>query len=493
MSNAETFGHVSHRIPCALLALVVLAIGSLQETVFCADAAWGATEIPNPQGGDRDRCGRGGKKSAVCDPDGFISPSDADTIDGLINFIHDGSHGFHQYPCPGGTPGAQIAVAIVSRMKRSFGDNSDKPKRALSFAKTLHDRWGVGDRTCQNGAVLFFAISDRAMGFSIGAGLKSVVTDDHVSAIMSIIGDDLRHEKYGQAVVKAVTDIGNILSGNVPREVQHYREGNGGGFGFGIFALAVAGIIGVSSVKQIRSRQRYKRCKQVLKTIDRDRARANRQEYVATSCPICLEDFSNDAQSVARARSTSTLHEENQSPARDTVIELAPLQTSTHGSQQAADDSSDQQVVTLVCGHKFHRSCVLQWADSGSGSGRNATCPVCRRPIVNEGEGNLRNGLARENAGSRRSTAGWDLYDDEYNFRLRRAHYFYPDFVTWTMIDDWSRHRRDESQSLASSNAFSAVDPVVVAREARHAGASGTSFSFGGGSSVGGGGGGGSW
>lgn len=492
MYSARTSYYAPRKFRFSLLALTVLTVGNLHQAAFSANAAWGATEIPNPQGGDRDRCGRGGKNSAVCDPDGFISPSDADTIDGLINFIHDGSHGFHQYPCPGGTPGAQIAVAVVSRMKRSFGDNSDKRERAFSFAKTLHDRWGVGDRACQNGAVLFFAISDRAMGFSIGAGLKSVVTDKHVSAIMNVVGDDLRQEKYGQAVIKAVTDVGNILSGNVPRDIQHYDEGNDGGFGFGIFGLAVAGIIGVSSVRQIRSRQRYKRCKQVLKTIDRDRARANRQEYVATSCPICLEDFPDDTQAGARARSTTNLQVENQSSRPDTVIELAPLQNSGHESQQATGDGSDQQVVTLVCGHKFHRSCVLQWASSGSGSGRNATCPVCRRPIA-EGDGDVQNGLTRESVESRRRTGGWDLYDDEYNFRLRRAHYFYPDFVTWTMIDNWSRHRRDESQSLASSNAFAAVDPVVVARDARHAGSSGTSFSFGGGSSAGGGGGGGSW
>lgn len=464
----------------------------LIHTVESSDAPWDASEIPNPQGSGRDKCRRGGKSSAICDPDGYLSPSDGDTIDGVINFIHEGSHGFQAFPCAGGEPGAQLAVAIVSRMKGSAGVSSDKKDLAFRFARSLHDRWGVGDRACQNGVVLFFAITDRAMGFSIGAGLKSVITDEHVSAIMVSISDELRQGHYGNAIISAVTDIGNILSGTVPKDIQNSMNHNKfGKFAFGFIAAAVVGTIGISSVRHIRSRRRYARCKQVLETIDRDRTRANSHEYVATSCPICLEDFSDGASPVAQGHSPLP-SADSSSLKTDRAMEMAPLHA-TRETSISKNSSGDEgnRVVTLPCGHMFHNGCVLRWID---GQGRaNNTCPVCRRPVVSAPNNNYERDPNNEYSSSRNHAAGWDIYGDEYDFRLRRARHYYPEFVSWSMIDDWSRYRHDDSRNIATSPEFTAVDPVVVAEEARHAGGSGSTFTFGGGSSAGGGGGGGSW
>lgn len=47
----------------------------------------------------------------------------------------------------------------MDRMK--MAPAADPAAVARDFAKTLHDRWGVGDRACNNGVLLLLAVQDR--------------------------------------------------------------------------------------------------------------------------------------------------------------------------------------------------------------------------------------------------------------------------------------------------------------------------------------------
>lgn len=479
-------------------ALAALAFSFVFVRVTSANASshpWLSGDLPSPQKDPDGICGRGGLKSAVCDPDGMLSQSDADTIDGLVNFIEGGTHGFNKVLCEGGDlVGAQIAVAIFEKMSCGLCLGSME-SRAFQFAKDLHDRWGVGDAKCQNGIVIVFSIKDRAMGFSIGAGVKHIFGDDKLPAVMNVMKTKLRQKQYGQAIVDGVTSVGNILSGRSPPEVDEASVGSV------IVPIVVCLVVLGFCARTARTHRRYGQCKKVLEKIDKDRERASNNAYVATSCPICLEDFPGaEEESYVHVGDTEIMRSSG-AEGTDANVEMGAssseqVRTVTAGDglhptaagraaraagiTNKASRSSAEAVKTLPCGHNFHENCILTWF-SGSQE-TNSQCPICRQPISEPEtvESRTNNGLP----------GGWDVYDPEYSFRMRRTHYYYNDFITWNMIDSWNR---DRSAPMATSSAFTQVDPVVVAAAARASGGGGSSFSYGGGSSAGGGGGGGSW
>lgn len=452
--------------------------------------------LPNPQQDPANICGRF-KPSAVCDPDGNLSEADADNIDGLINFIQAGTHGFKKPPCSPSNPspvGAQLAVAIVQSLPRDFFGVKDA--RAFQYAEHLHDLWGVGDPVCQNGVVIVFAVEDRAMGFSVGKGVNNLFSDAMLPSVMSDMRPLLQQKEYGLAIVQGITVIGNILSGAEP-PLNANTKSNGWPF-VGIFAVIGGGML-LGGLGSARNRRRYNRCKDVLRKIDRDRVRASSNNYVITSCPICLEDFdSTDGNARAQANGYTDEAATRVSLANKTVdatkeSEKVPLtaaeerlqmdDTDQPGRGVANGSGATEEVSTLPCGHKFHESCILLWLRGNRQA--NSQCPVCRQPIDSHEQVE-----SRTNNGA---PSGWDVYDSEYSFRMRRTRHYYPDFVTWTMLDDWNRGRYNSEVPMATSVAFTQVDPAVVAEAARASGSGGSSFSFGGGSSAGGGGGGGGW
>lgn len=58
----------------------------------------------------------------------------------------------------------QIAVALVKSMKLQRG--RDEAEQAAAFAKAIHQKWGVGASTCDNGLVLFLSKDDRQVCFT---------------------------------------------------------------------------------------------------------------------------------------------------------------------------------------------------------------------------------------------------------------------------------------------------------------------------------------
>ena len=45
----------------------------------------------------------------------------------------------------------------------------DAAEQARAFAKSLHDAWGVGSATCNNGVLLLMALDNRQVYISTGA------------------------------------------------------------------------------------------------------------------------------------------------------------------------------------------------------------------------------------------------------------------------------------------------------------------------------------
>lgn len=455
-----------------MLAFILLIVVS-------SGKAFTSYDLPSPQK-DPTACGRQNGKSAICDPEGYISGSTADQIDGIINFIQEGSHGFKKVECKGSESGPQIAVAVVGSMS---GGRGSKEAQAFQFAKDLHDRWGVGEASCQNGIVIFLAVKDRSMAFSVGAGVKNIFTDNMVPKVMALMKPKMRDGEFGEAIVVAVTAVGNILSTGKAPEGYYSEESNWAGFFF--FAI-FASVFGIIKCVDWRKRRRYNGSKKLLEKIDKDRTAANKDSYVITSCPICLEDFPNADNSGATESSGNS----KGALLPTTVNNVRTIQAGQRSDRSSSTASlgstlpSDSEKV-LLCGHKFHENCITSWI-SGTGSS-NQLCPICRQPIVESSTDRIEQ---RTNNGR---PSGWDVYDAEYSFRMRRAHYYYPDYITWNLINAWERDRYRHNQPMTNTAAFVAVDPVVIASQARLSGGGGSNFSFGGGSSAGGGGGGGSW
>lgn len=87
----------------------------------------------------------------------------------------------------------QVAVAVFHKM--SGAKHSDKAVEARDFARALHDRWGVGKAECQNGALLLLAVGDRQVYISTGAGIKAVVSQTQLQAVLDAAKPALKHRR----------------------------------------------------------------------------------------------------------------------------------------------------------------------------------------------------------------------------------------------------------------------------------------------------------
>lgn len=70
--------------------------------------SWNPRLFPNPKR-DVNLCGRRGKKSAICDPDGVLSYTAANRIEGIIKEINKGDSPYKKKYCEGrGLEGFQV-------------------------------------------------------------------------------------------------------------------------------------------------------------------------------------------------------------------------------------------------------------------------------------------------------------------------------------------------------------------------------------------------
>jgi uncharacterized membrane protein YgcG len=407
-------------------------------------------DIPNPMTNPQE-CNRNVAHSAVCDPNKLLSLEGANVIEGEINEIKT----------------AEVAVLIIKKMDPSFISYRNKEAAAELFAKAIHNAWGVGDATTNNGVLIFLSIDDRALYISIGSGVRNILTPTVVDITIENMKSYLRTKTYDGALEYAVTDISLYLDGKKAAPVSYdgYLFG-----GFTAIFLAVA----AGAYFENRRKKSLTRGNTKLEDLAREASSMDDETYKSKSCPICLEDFPFPPED--RGQSDQKLGEDPASPLLSKVL---------------------NRPMALKCGHIFCFTCLDLHLKSANGN----RCPICRKNVdgtdAPPGTGTNRpprppcSPSTQQEASSTEYT---QFRSSELLYRVNRMRYLYPAVMTVdthrNMEDSINRGDYSALRRFADERSV-AVQLIVTDIERREAsmrsGSSGSSrSSFGGGRSSGG-------
>jgi uncharacterized membrane protein YgcG len=249
---------------------------------------------------------------------------------------------------------------------------------AETFARSIHDKWGVGyDSACGGtGSVVFLAVDDRAMFISRGSALAPYLTDARLDAILRDMRPMLRRQQYGEAVLRGVQELFRFVESGEPSFWERAQD-----YAWVALLLLVLLIAYWSSRRDQERRRQYAEMTSHLSELDRAHAEVLQGKYQSTSCPICLEAFP-----MADFSESSTHSCGNNG-------------SSCHGEERLGSDGMPLKL--LRCGHCFDDTCFLEWVRTGSG--QVDKCPICKAPVVVAGGGGNNNGEAFGNEGSESS------------------------------------------------------------------------------------------
>lgn len=353
-----------------------------------------------------------------------------------------------------------------------FAESSEEDREnraAETFARYVHDTWGVGEETECGGAgvLLFLSIEDRAVYISKGSALESTLTNSRLDQVIENMKDLLRSEEYDSAILRGLEDIKYYVEKGPPTFWEKLLIAFINFLFPMVWLLVVLGTMFKRMWDNSRMKRDYARVKSQLNEIDRARAEALQGKYKCTSCPICLEDF--------------------------------PV---TEG-EVATTGSDGEPIKLLRCGHCMDETCWAEWVSSGQGT--ITKCPICMEDICGESTANNTANLQQQQqrAPIRRRAPNDDrvqnVFDDniqhdqnfnnndedrlvrqyrrERNFRLARLGARYPQLIRQTQIQRWSQPGYDGA--LVRDPTFVQSNPSLVSHAP--SGTSGGRFGGGGG------------
>jgi len=180
-----------------LLALFLF----LASTGF-AQTAYNIKDIPDPKN-------NGG--GWVSNPDGILSADEVSNINSTISNFEQKTN-------------VQVAIVIVNDFNHEQED--------FDFAYELFNTWGIGQKTSNNGLLLFIAKDRRKYRFITGTGTEGVLPDVKLKHIaeQNLI-PAFRENDFGTGIIKTLDAIGLIIlnPGNQSELNQFFtqQEGNG--------------------------------------------------------------------------------------------------------------------------------------------------------------------------------------------------------------------------------------------------------------------------
>ncbi len=152
--------------------------------------------------------------------------------------------------------GIQIAVLTIPSL-----DGED----ISSFGIRVADKWKLGDKEKDNGAILIVAYAEHDLRIEVGDGLEGSLTDAKCGLILrNVIVPEFRDGNYSGGIMKGVKDMGAIAAGDesaVSRSVREGEDNSGDDSLVPVFVIIVWLIFFVSMIsvgaRRNRRRGRY--------------------------------------------------------------------------------------------------------------------------------------------------------------------------------------------------------------------------------------------
>ncbi len=176
------------------MSFMIFCTTILSLLILIQSKSYSPSEIPNPSltSQDASACGREDvSSSSICDPDHLLTKEHGDVLEGFIN----------------DTPLAQIGVLVISSMSKSFIGSKSIDDACKIFAVTVHNKWGIGEITSQNGVLIFLSIEDRAFYISTGDKFLNILDRFTIDAIFDGAKPFLRKGRIGPALEHVVVGV----------------------------------------------------------------------------------------------------------------------------------------------------------------------------------------------------------------------------------------------------------------------------------------------
>ena len=96
-----------------------------------------------------------------------------------------------------------------------------------SFGIKVADKWQLGDKEKDNGALLLVAYAEHDLRIEVGDGLEGSLTDAKCGLILrNVIVPEFKNGNYSAGIKKGVMNMGGIVSGDESAVSRSVREGD---------------------------------------------------------------------------------------------------------------------------------------------------------------------------------------------------------------------------------------------------------------------------
>lgn len=382
------------------------------------DIPWSLGTFPDPKV-NLDRCGRGGKKSHICDPERLLSPGLLDQEDAHLNVLKERVMG-GQVPSLCQKDGWQLYIAVADELDRNYVARYESMEDgARAWATAIGHTWGVLDTPCLNGIMVVYMVRDEYV---------TVVTDE--GAVASLLPADLARHVVHDAVrhfhntpdhvfTTLLTDLESVLAGS-------YTENTLINMRASFFLCLVIGCMGLVASSlvtcvgyDVMARQRHgvrvARCTTKLQ-------RAQEMfEHVLDGNPS-RQPFPSLGQPESQEEATDSPVDHGRS--LEGTGALMPLCPACLEKFPTTCSPGECNIVNHPCGHRIHTECAGVWNRARGLATTNPRCQIC------ESSGAGSPGV---------DTAGLPRWGDSTTrmFVLANLHAQYPDLVTDVHVGSW--------------------------------------------------------
>jgi len=124
---------------------------------------------------------------------------------------------------------ARIMAAIASAEQKSSGEirlyvSNEKVDDALAAAQMQFARLGMEKTRLRNGVLVFFAPKSQRFAVVGDSGIHEKCGDDYWQGISNQMSALLKNGRFTEAVVEAITGIGETLAKHFPRAPEDRNE-----------------------------------------------------------------------------------------------------------------------------------------------------------------------------------------------------------------------------------------------------------------------------